>query len=308
MTEAQQKIRARQWKLKAERRMKVMLRPWIQEITAEYRIGDTSAYEGVVEDTFTILRRFQVATVKDILKFDIREYKQNEETVMDTARRNISRMISDAQPIHNQISVNSIIRTMTGWIRTVTNLAITNAWTEREAQNALANYLRGQSVTIAMTEAQWITETTRNTVVVSVNEPIKNAIARIVQLFRDGMNSEARKLSREVDRLARLPLSVSQGEVINLVNETQGQLIGSEAQSRAISNLQNRASNLGTAEKEWSAVFINTRDPHEEADGQTQPTESPFVVGGQLLQHPGDSSLGASLWNIINCQCATIFL
>ena len=37
---------------------------------------------------------------------------------------------------------------------------------------------------------------------------------------------------------------------------------------------------------------------------QTVPLEDPFVVSGQRLKFPGDSSLGASAGNVINCRCS----
>lgn len=46
------------------------------------------------------------------------------------------------------------------------------------------------------------------------------------------------------------------------------------------------------------------REFHMEADGQTQPMGEPFLVGGQMLLHPGDSSLGATPDNFMNCRCS----
>ena len=33
------------------------------------------------------------------------------------------------------------------------------------------------------------------------------------------------------------------------------------------------------------------------------PVNEAFIVGGERLMHPGDVSLGASAWNVINCRC-----
>ena len=33
------------------------------------------------------------------------------------------------------------------------------------------------------------------------------------------------------------------------------------------------------------------------------PANEPFIVSGERLQYPGDVSLGASPWNVINCRC-----
>lgn len=56
--------------------------------------------------------------------------------------------------------------------------------------------------------------------------------------------------------------------------------------------------------KTWSALLDNvTRATHVEADDQTVPQDDPFQVGNSLLLYPGDTSLGASLDEIINCRC-----
>lgn len=61
--------------------------------------------------------------------------------------------------------------------------------------------------------------------------------------------------------------------------------------------------------KRWDAVLDEkTRINHAVADGQQRASGDPFVVGGQLLLHPGDTSLGATADNIINCRCSTQFV
>lgn len=57
-------------------------------------------------------------------------------------------------------------------------------------------------------------------------------------------------------------------------------------------------------ENEWICRFgPNSRHEHKEAHGQRVPYGTPFTVGGEQLRFPGDGSLGASGWNIYNCQC-----
>jgi len=40
---------------------------------------------------------------------------------------------------------------------------------------------------------------------------------------------------------------------------------------------------------------------------QTVALDKPFNVSGQLLRYPGDTSLGASLGNIVNCRCSVTY-
>lgn len=62
-------------------------------------------------------------------------------------------------------------------------------------------------------------------------------------------------------------------------------------------------------QKVWRAILDRrVRLWHEEADGQRQTLGTPFTVHGELLNYPGDSSLGAGLDNIINCRCEAIYV
>jgi len=56
--------------------------------------------------------------------------------------------------------------------------------------------------------------------------------------------------------------------------------------------------------KRWNSQLTErTRFPHAVADGQVRNITQPFMVNGQLLMYPGDTSLGASAGNTVNCRC-----
>lgn len=60
--------------------------------------------------------------------------------------------------------------------------------------------------------------------------------------------------------------------------------------------------------KLWHAAQDErTREPHAEAHGQAQPLRTPFNVGGELLDYPGDREHG-SAWNTINCRCGVSYV
>lgn len=62
-----------------------------------------------------------------------------------------------------------------------------------------------------------------------------------------------------------------------------------------------------TISKTWVTVGdTKVRDAHMRANGQTVEVTQPFQVGGELLKYPGDTSLGASFANIINCRCVSV--
>lgn len=53
-----------------------------------------------------------------------------------------------------------------------------------------------------------------------------------------------------------------------------------------------------------SAGDKRVRDSHKEMDGQSVGIDEPFITpDGEKLMHPGDSSLGASGGEVINCRC-----
>lgn len=61
---------------------------------------------------------------------------------------------------------------------------------------------------------------------------------------------------------------------------------------------------LGKTKKVWKSELLpTTRAWHEEASGQVQAIEEPFIVNGELMLFPRDDSLGASAENIVNCVC-----
>lgn len=64
----------------------------------------------------------------------------------------------------------------------------------------------------------------------------------------------------------------------------------------------------GIEYKAWlSSHGLTVREAHSAAEdyyiAAPIPLEDPFIVGGEELMFPGDDSLGASLANLINCQC-----
>lgn len=58
--------------------------------------------------------------------------------------------------------------------------------------------------------------------------------------------------------------------------------------------------------KRWDSKEDSaTRPAHRVADGQIQPVNQPFWVGGEALMSPGDPS--GSPWNVISCRCRQKF-
>ena len=66
---------------------------------------------------------------------------------------------------------------------------------------------------------------------------------------------------------------------------------------------------LSLIQKAWVTMGDDrVRDWHQAANWQTVPVNDPFIVHGEYLMHPGDSSMGASLNNVSGCRCHASYL
>jgi len=81
-----------------------------------------------------------------------------------------------------------------------------------------------------------------------------------------------------------------------------------QVEARGRYNVGEEAKKMGfKVYKKWIATNdLRTRDAHAKANGQIVSQDKPFNVGGEKMMYPGDSSLGASPWNIINCRCTMV--
>ena len=60
----------------------------------------------------------------------------------------------------------------------------------------------------------------------------------------------------------------------------------------------------GKRKKQWMDVRDKKeRETHLQVGRTIKPIDQPFVVGGFLMQHPKDTSLGANSSQIVNCRC-----
>ena len=97
----------------------------------------------------------------------------------------------------------------------------------------------------------------------------------------------------------------------NTIATTETQIAAGMGKQLENETMVNSASDIGgepikelESFKMWIAVLDDhTREAHADADSQVVPTDQPFIVGGEELMIPGDTSLGASLENIIQCRC-----
>ena len=75
--------------------------------------------------------------------------------------------------------------------------------------------------------------------------------------------------------------------------------------------IQRRLTDVGVPAnitKRWRSTRDGrVRDAHVIADGQIQNLLNPFLVANELLNYPGDVTLGASVSNFIRCRCWAVY-
>lgn len=107
------------------------------------------------------------------------------------------------------------------------------------------------------------------------------------------------QLSKRLDRLYLTAIIPHRSEVI------------ARTEVIAASNLGARAGAIATGldlDHEWIATMDGrVRPAHASAGGQTHPMDVAFTVMGQQLMFPGDTSMGATAANTIQCRCTTAY-
>lgn len=158
--------------------------------------------------------------------------------------------------------------------------------------------------------------------------PVRDPVMRDVaaawdQFVEDTINVKENKVVRITDETYRQVQDVmNQGVEDGATHYETGQQIESyldetlEARGETISRTEvNSAMNKAMLEdaramapdlnKVWACTFLNSRQDHIDADGQSIPQSEPFIVGGEEMMEPGDDSASAD--QIVNCACTMFF-
>lgn len=131
----------------------------------------------------------------------------------------------------------------------------------------------------------------------AVNDWLKNEVRRVIE---DNPGAGIEKMTQIMQR--------SVADSWSNVKEWQTRRI---VQTETMSAMNVAASEsidlLGiNYERTWSIAGNNTRPTHEVMDGVTIQKGEFFNVGGFLMAHPMDDSMGAPAGEIINCSCCAI--
>lgn len=314
-SKAEQIIRTRRAQQKAENWFSIQLRKWYRGINDNWEIGDTLSREQI-EELRRILEQGYAQASNTILGVNWRTYLKQNETWL-RVMEDIAATLDDLFSGRVRSVTPSVIDHTVTLMRRATADANTAVATnpeligseQRIASGSLNNRTNNHRLTIAVTEGEWAIQTARNTAVLTVADPLNNSVEEIISLIDAGDINGARRLSREVNRLARLPLSVSQGNVVQFISESQERLVTPGAQAGVIQRLRKLAEETDNQLKEWMTIGDSkVRDTHVAVNGVKRPIDIPFQLEGGLMQYPTDGSLGASLSEIINCRCIAVYL
>lgn len=286
---------------------------WYRAVVAAWKPGSNTVTTAQTNRLEAILRRGYDIQARQILGTDYRRFKQDAvdpfTEIMEAVAAEISAAFSG-----REVEAAKGIAGTTG---VFFDLSVATAEEATEtagraraviARRSMARRSRNHTLTIAVTEANWVTQITRTTSVIAVNDPLGDSIGRLADLIEAGQINEARRLARSIDRIARLPNSVTQGKVIDTISDVRDRLVTPGAQARIVASLRALEDRLGTPGKEWLTVGdAKVRASHVAANHQRRAIEVPYILAGGRLQYPGDASLGASLAEVVNCRCASLF-
>lgn len=291
------------------------LAAWTDTTVDEWTVGTSRIPPKTEAKLDEILQQTYQRIARRFLRVDYRIYKQDEEErdPFDETMVAIAGAIAALFGERIGAASSSILNTLRTMMTRATEAAneqpdLTPQERNRVARIDLRGRMREHRLIIAVTESNWTVNTTHGTAVLAVNDPLGNSVEEIARLFEAGDSAGARRLARRVLKLARLPSSVRQGELLGTISDFRDRLVTPGAQGRMIATMRDRARGLGATEKQWQAIFRNTRPSHAAAHGQIRAADEPFEVGGHLMQAPMDGSLGAPLSEIINCQCRAVWL
>ena len=172
--------------------------------------------------------------------------------------------------------------------------------------------IEATSVLIALAFVESIVQRRASQLIETTNDNIKDTAAKAPKKAKESGTKVHDEMNKGLDRVFK-----SRYAMIALT-ETQFMAERSKNIEAAVisrnGNVDPSSINDGVVtgkpdiKKEWAAILDSeTREGHAMADGQTQNMNDPFIVNGEYLMHPGDTSMGASLGNIINCRCSSLY-
>ncbi len=151
----------------------------------------------------------------------------------------------------------------------------------------------------AKNQSSLITNTTNKIALDSIGKVTTQATLDGITLTNEQVAKEAGKIIKDKNK----------GRA-TLISETEVQAVAEGSKDIEVVKLDDelqRQREIKRISKTWITMFDKqVRAAHQAANGQKKGVQEPYIVGGELLKHPGDTSFGASAGNTINCRCISI--
>jgi hypothetical protein len=274
-----ERLRIFNLKIELERTMRRDLKSYFNKQRKRVRKGDEpQTIEPVLRKHYDrVVRKLMHRNIKQVDRIDeavrafIEDRAVNRSKVIDNTTQNVlEKSIEDAR---EQLAKDG-------------NATPTDRELMIAASVIFARKNRGRVTTIANTETQTTTEGLRQTITLRAHEELEDVI-----IDRDKEKAE------EIYKISRSYTAYEIKEKI------------STAEIATLTTI------IVTAEKEWQTMGDNLVRPtkpsdkfnHREANGQRVLIMEAFIVSGEMLNYPGDYSLGASKGNTIGCRCIVIY-
>ena len=229
---------------------------------------------------------------KNFKKFDPEVQK-----TLETEFKGITSVAAKAKSIEGlKARINGFIDTESPklWLKQLTAIYVTvgvnvyeKLWKDQKAVNmeSWQEYVSYWLEENAGDKITKITETTRNIAMKTVSTGVEAGL---------GVPELAKELSEKVGFTRYRSTVITRTEVIGSSN---------------CANQANAKVFKVPLMKIWrSSGDKQTRPAHKAADGQTQEMNDPYVVDGEKLMYPGDSSMGCSGSNVIMCRCYEVYV
>jgi hypothetical protein len=140
-------------------------------------------------------------------------------------------------------------------------------------------------------------------VVTETNELIENSRKKIIEGVQPALSEAI--YDKDVDRLRDILDITESWNVQDILNRVEGT---SEETELTDDERRDAFGAFHGQKKTWVTMGDDkVRETHDEANGQEQLIDDPFLVGGYLMQYPSDYSLGAPHGETCNCRCSSLF-
>lgn len=270
------------------------MRPIIAQIEQAFEVGGMT-----VGGSFPKNLRSATGTV--VYRFDVRNSRA-EAWLRDYSGQLITRMREEASNAVRQVmqdgmaagrNPNNIALDIAGRINKVTGrreggIIGLNAQQEKWVANARRE-LSGE-----IPDASYFNRVRRN----------KRFDSAIKKAINEGRALDSATINRAIGQYSDNLLlyrgeTIARTEAIHALNRSEYEAYRQVVETGAVSN--------NAVKRIWdSAGDARVRESHRAMDGQSVGMDEPFAApDGSLLMFPGDTSLGASASEIINCRCKT---